>query len=956
MRRRARATMAGAAAGAAPEAAAAAARAALAAAGRRPHAPAPALLLWLLLLCAARASTGAALPGPGPGPPPTPSTASATALASTPAQPQGLLCDWPLCNCTFAGQTRVIARCRLPKNQDVEIAPGALPPWLLELHVEGGAAVRVQAGAFSAVRDVRLVNVSGAGSVVVRRHAFLNVSSQHVFLHAADCAAVVLESHAFRAPAGPASLEVRRCGHVVVQSAAFAWLLRAHLHGVVRLELASNAFALEQPDGRRHGPAPSVVLERVMVAELPPLAFPSQVAEVRLVEAQVRAVRRDAFYALQLSAVAVVNSSLQQVDAGAFSARTLVLQLSVQGSRVGRLASGALRGAVGNLSIVDSQVETVEEGAVDITVAKVALERCSVGAVRERGFAFAKWNSVVVRGNAFRELHAHALWAPFQRMSGVHAYEVRWQDNNVTDLRPGALAAVADAARRAGGDARGQLVVEVSGLRLEAACRCDLRERLLGGEAPLAAAASCRVDAALARCLGVLREGRAPALDYEARVCDQSERVLVCEAAPTARGAGGGGGLDELPPPSAAADTPDRGRKVLALVFAAVVLGSLLVLAASGALWLHRKGYCRGAGRWAPPASAASCLAQVARLWAARGARHRAPAATATAAAAAAAAGGSPRAHAHHAAAATHYTELRRGDPAGADADDPDEEAGGAGGAEAEDKWTQTLPEELTQELLQALREKLDDPDNYSEARDMIEHLYDLIKVEESCSNNNRAGGAGGAGAGLASGAGSLADLVDTDDDNLYEAIRPRVRRARTGDTCSVGTRAPSPDALEPPATPAATRAATRAPLLCEYVEPRDRAQHLYAELPGGVAGPGAGGGPASPPRVSRPLSFLRSLGETLQAVLPARGGGPPPASPPPPPPSAACSPPASPPPAPARLAHDAAAAAAAAPTTSLLCEYAEPTDAEVHVYSELPPAMVNRPLPDTPAGANPRV
>ncbi|GLH12986.1 Uncharacterized protein GBIM_17648, partial [Gryllus bimaculatus] len=218
----------------------------------------------------------------------------------------------------------------------------------MELHVEGGAAVRVQAGAFSAVRDVRLVNVSGAGSVVVRRHAFLNVSSQHVFLHAADCAAVVLESHAFRAPAGPASLEVRRCGHVVVQSAAFAWLLRAHLHGVVRLELASNAFALEQPDGRRHGPAPSVVLERVMVAELPPLAFPSQVAEVRLVEAQVRAVRRDAFYALQLSAVAVVNSSLQQVDAGAFSARTLVLQLSVQGSRVGCLASGALRGAGGD--------------------------------------------------------------------------------------------------------------------------------------------------------------------------------------------------------------------------------------------------------------------------------------------------------------------------------------------------------------------------------------------------------------------------------------------------------------------------------------------------------------------------------------------------------------------------------------------------------------------------------
>lgn len=48
------------------------------------------------------------------------------------------------------------------------------------------------------------------------------------------------------------------------------------------------------------------------------------------------------------------------------------------------------------------------------------------------------------------------------------------------------------------------------------------------------------------------------------------------------------------------------------------------------------------------------------------------------------------------------------------------------------------LPEELTQDLLQALREKLEDPTTYNEAREMIERLYDHFIIEDSYTNNNR--------------------------------------------------------------------------------------------------------------------------------------------------------------------------------------------------------------------------
>lgn len=48
------------------------------------------------------------------------------------------------------------------------------------------------------------------------------------------------------------------------------------------------------------------------------------------------------------------------------------------------------------------------------------------------------------------------------------------------------------------------------------------------------------------------------------------------------------------------------------------------------------------------------------------------------------------------------------------------------------------VPEELTPEILQQLREKLEDPETHEEAREMIERLYEMFIVGETYTNNNR--------------------------------------------------------------------------------------------------------------------------------------------------------------------------------------------------------------------------
>ncbi|KAL1456653.1 hypothetical protein WDU94_001366 [Cyamophila willieti] len=204
-------------------------------------------------------------------------------------------------------------------------------------------------------------------------------------------------------------------------------------------------------------------------------------------------------------------------------------------------------------------------------------------------------------------------------------------------------------------------------------------------------------------------------------------------------------------------------------------------------------------------------------------------------------------------------------------------------------KATQTLPEELTPELLQNLRVKLEDPNEYCLARDMIEHLYDLIKIEESCNKNIYGGEVNNH---------YMSNVLgDKPDDNIYDEIEIRPSRADTSTSSSkfqksfdsrsrnnvlstfqnksdktllshtrirnnkkfidVGTRVPSPDKLLPYDFPN-IRSVT---LLDEYQMPRDnRSSYIYSELTYST----------NPPDASQPRDQLRLLDDAINIYMDA--------------------------------------------------------------------------------------
>lgn len=88
-----------------------------------------------------------------------------------------------------------------------------------------------------------------------------------------------------------------------------------------------------------------------MIPVLPRDVFKSSLAEVSIIESEVRDVVGDAFSGNTIAAVYITNSSLHRVRARAFSERTQIDNLAIIGCRVHILETNALLAAVTNLSI-----------------------------------------------------------------------------------------------------------------------------------------------------------------------------------------------------------------------------------------------------------------------------------------------------------------------------------------------------------------------------------------------------------------------------------------------------------------------------------------------------------------------------------------------------------------------------------------------------------------------------
>lgn len=848
------------------------------------------------------------------------------------------ICAMNGCNCTVKAHRWISVKCVFSKEQNVELLEGTIPPEATDVEVSHCRELRIQTGAFGGGAPLKRVHVSGIYSVVAKRQAFQNISAPNTHLEVSECNSVFLESHAFRNTRGTLSVSISRCKHVEIKPSAFSWLLWITIKEVPSLELSSNAFKFEAPQHGRHGPATKIMFQNVRIAELPKAVFPSAVAEIRMDDISIKVIRRDAFCAMTIFNVVVSNASIQEIQSGAFSDRALIHSLEFVDVQLKSINTAAFRAGHDNLTIQYSRLSEVDTGAINTSAATVTFSNNEFQYLRQGSIVLHQWNYIAIDHNLFIDLESDAIKAEVSATSAPN-FEFSFTGNHIHKPGPGSLkfAAISQSVNSA----------HIGNNYFKEKCSCNLENwirEVTGRNSSISwmmDSSYCVVDQFLDRCLN-LPEGYMAMRNFTKLICTQRDHINCEKPSPKPE--------PSVSPPSVGPHTYprqkgffdmemseseqlEREKRIIVIVCVVAVFIVVVAILASGILYMRRRGVCpkltsgplMNLTSWFPSSNgmtAATSARSISRL------------------------------SVHEYAGLQPETRILEVEPQQAEITEDYDDDGDIY-PYTETKATQTLPEELTEEYLRDLRDQLNDPDNYSQARDMIEQLYDLIKVEESCNNNN--------------------DRRPADDreENAYDVIRPRIRRSRGAPrpSINVGTKAPSLEKLLPSGVQIR-------PTITEYAQPRDQRtsdqNHLYAELPGDETVPstsrlsqpilesligrapqplppdvvndhlvsndrplrtfGYGAEDHGSPRSLKmdhqscrtqshatPMNFLKALGESILGATSKMNNKRP---------------------------------------NSLLCEYAEPSDATAHLYSELPEPqqtsastskMANRPLPTKP-------
>ncbi|KAK0078391.1 hypothetical protein PV325_002554 [Microctonus aethiopoides] len=837
-------------------------------------------------------------------------------------------------------------------HMDVELHEGSIPADASEVSVSRCRELRIHSGAFTGGAQLKRVHVTGIHSFVAKRQAFNNITAPNPLLEVTECNRVVLESHAFKNALGTLSVSISKCKHVEIKSNAFSWLLRFSIRQVETLELSTNAFHFDAPPYGRHGPA----TKSVKISELPTSVFPSPAAEIRMDDVWTRVIRKDAFCAISILGVRISNASIYEIESGAFRHATLIPNFELSDVRLKIIKNGAFTAGVTNFTIQYSRINEIENGAIEVSAAAVAFNNNEFHKLGKKSIVLQKWSRIIIDDNLFVDMDVDAIVA--DEIAAVTPHLVfSFRGNHITRANPSSLRFVSLSEKAT--------IAHVGNNYFDKVCSCEMEDwvREVTGKNSstvwMTDSSYCVAGKWLENCLKV-PQGYLLIKNFTNTICTPSGNIICKE--PSDKPA------STISPPSVGPhiyprqnsyfdvemsdpEQLEREKRLIIIVCIGAIFILVAIILTAGIIYMRRRGVC--------PKLSSTPLMNFANSW-------LSPSNGMTAATSARSIS---RLSVNEYAGLRPETRILNVESEMMNNDDDLEVTDNF--TYTENKATQTLPEELTEEYLKDLREKLNDPDNYSQARDMIEHLYDLIKVEESCNNNNT------------NNSDEHRPTLMNNEENPYDIIAPRIKRTKIQKPMvSVGTRTPSLEKLVP------IERIIR-PIVSEYTEPRDHQRtnatdqnHLYAELPGDDTVPSTSRLTQSinfdnlinraplplPPDVvndhiindnrdinycdvdidnyyqetlnnedlnyknqqqkhQRPLNFLKVIGENLMGTNKNKKSG----------------------------------------NSSLFCEYVDPTDVTAHLYAELPepninsevglstPAskMANRPLPIKPDQEN---
>jgi hypothetical protein len=145
------------------------------------------------------------------------------------------------------------------------------------------------------------------------------------------------------------------------------------------------------------------MFQTVYIPELPTAVFPSTVAEIRMDDLLTGTIKKDAFCAMNILSVTVSNASIDQIEPGAFSDRTLIHGLEFVDVRMKSVKSGAFRAGANNLTIQYSRSVELQIITFSIISLKNSFNRALLALISGPKYIF----KYILKNINAKDLHSH---------------------------------------------------------------------------------------------------------------------------------------------------------------------------------------------------------------------------------------------------------------------------------------------------------------------------------------------------------------------------------------------------------------------------------------------------------------------------------------------------------------------------------------------------------------------
>ncbi|XP_059094516.1 uncharacterized protein LOC131889437 [Tigriopus californicus] len=201
-------------------------------------------------------------------------------------------------------------------------------------------------------------------------------------------------------------LDLDQIRAVDIASKAFDKLNRVRIESVEQLTLAVSAL---KPSEQSFGPqGSSMALVKVGMPVLPSHCFAST-DSIAILDSTIGEIAMDALAGIQYQSVLFSGCEINRVQSGAFSEQTLISSLNFKDCTITSLSERSILSAISTFSLENSRITSFGESGLLSQAAKVILHGNHFNTLSKGAISFSSWSSVAITSNQIQFMDSGAL-------------------------------------------------------------------------------------------------------------------------------------------------------------------------------------------------------------------------------------------------------------------------------------------------------------------------------------------------------------------------------------------------------------------------------------------------------------------------------------------------------------------------------------------------------------------